>query len=86
MDYNCDNCQGDCCNSTVLTTEEAKSREYEMKQLFDPKTGERFWVLKMLEDGKCIYLNRETWKCDIYEKRPQLCQEAGCEPVEDFEK
>lgn len=74
----CTGCKGDCCKNTILTDEEAKSGKYDMFRGMIPETSETAWFLKMKDDGKCVYLNRETWKCNIYEERPTICREQTC--------
>lgn len=80
----CTKCHGDCCYNTVLTDEEGRSRKYEMFMGFGPDLDRPRWFLKMAEDGKCVYLNRETWKCNIYEDRPEICRtQVFCEEKND---
>lgn len=31
-------------------------------------------------DGQCVFLDRQTWKCVIYEDRPKICREFGQVP------
>lgn len=33
------------------------------------------WVMRRLEDGWCVALDRQTMLCTIYEKRPFICRE-----------
>lgn len=40
-------------------------------------SGSREYVEKD-EDGMCIHMDRETWKCRIWEKRPETCREYNC--------
>jgi len=30
------------------------------------------------EQGMCIHLNRENGRCEIWEKRPEICREYDC--------
>lgn len=32
-------------------------------------------VMRRLDDGWCIAVNRDTMKCSIYEIRPEVCRE-----------
>lgn len=32
-------------------------------------------VMKRLNDGWCAALDRETMRCSIYERRPQVCRD-----------
>lgn len=29
-------------------------------------------------DGLCIHLDRESWRCGIWDKRPEICREYDC--------
>lgn len=39
--------------------------------------GEEIGISPETEDGKCVFLNRETGKCVIYPHRPRICREYG---------
>ncbi len=30
------------------------------------------------EQGLCVHLNRESWRCDIWAQRPEVCREYDC--------
>ncbi|MCF8199552.1 MAG: YkgJ family cysteine cluster protein [Sulfuritalea sp.] len=38
----------------------------------DPWGG---WVMRRLDDGWCIAVDRDTMKCSIYEIRPGVCRD-----------
>jgi Fe-S-cluster containining protein len=40
--------------------------------------GEKFCVDKSPDDGLCVYYDRETHGCGIWEERPSLCREYDC--------
>ena len=29
-------------------------------------------------DGLCVYLDREHWRCSVWERRPAVCREYDC--------
>lgn len=29
-------------------------------------------------DGLCVHMDRESWKCKIWDERPQTCREYSC--------
>jgi Fe-S-cluster containining protein len=33
------------------------------------------WVMRRLEDGWCVALDRQSMLCTIYEQRPFICRE-----------
>ncbi len=78
-------CAECCSNLIVLTDEEIKSGDYQMKRAIAPKQKKQFWVLKQGLDLKCVYLDRETSRCSIYENRPESCREWTCDEDEAFE-
>ena len=75
-------CGAECCsNFVILTNEEAKSGQYQIKRMINPKDGKQFWTLKQGLDLKCVYLGKD-FKCSIYEKRPESCQDWTCDDDE----
>ena len=40
------------------------------------------WVMRRLDDGWCVALNRQSMLCTIYERRPAVCRDY---PVGDSE-
>lgn len=60
-------CRTFCCRLLVRlkpheTRDGPESREYVEKD----------------EDGMCVHMDRETWKCRIWEERPEICREYDC--------
>lgn len=65
-------CRAKCCSFWFgLTPEEVKEGVVK----FDPKMP---YVILKGDDGYCVHLNRETLKCEIWDKRPQACREYSC--------
>tara|TARA_Y100000592_G_C5299452_1_gene234762 strand:+ start:42 stop:389 length:348 start_codon:yes stop_codon:yes gene_type:complete len=53
-----------------------KNPIYKGKELFfDELYKDNFARLKKGKDGFCLFLNRETRLCSIYENRPQVCKD-----------
>jgi Fe-S-cluster containining protein len=66
----CSNCQACCCRLEVmLVTDTGVPYEH---IAVDKWGGE---TMLRLEDGWCSALDRETFMCSIYEKRPWNCRE-----------
>lgn len=63
-------CATFCCRLLV------RLKEHEMEKS-EGQTAAKGFVDKN-EEGLCIHLNRETWGCNIWEKRPQICREYDC--------
>lgn len=69
-------CFAQCCalRGTYLTEEEANTGEFDCYP--EPDTG--LPVLRRDSDGFCVYLDRDTRRCSIYESRPIACQKFHC--------
>ncbi|MCL1068397.1 YkgJ family cysteine cluster protein [Shewanella olleyana] len=66
----CTGCKACCCKlEVILISDTGVPEEY---------IGEDQWggeVMKRLDDGWCIAVDRETLMCTIYENRPWVCRE-----------
>ena len=72
---NCDagrwmGCRTYCCRLLVRVTEE------EAQRLYPDRPTARF--LEMADDGLCMYLDRETFRCGIWDTRPEICRSFDC--------
>jgi len=72
---NCDagrkmGCRTYCCRLLV------RLREEEAQQLYPDRPTARF--LEKAADGLCLYLDRETFRCGIWDKRPDICRRFDC--------
>jgi uncharacterized protein len=66
----CATCRAACCRLEVmLMGGDDVPAELTLQ---DPWGG---WVMRRLEDGWCAALDRETMRCSIYERRPDICRE-----------
>lgn len=66
----CANCRACCCQLEVmLMGEDSVPRHLTLE---DEWGGE---VMRRLEDGWCVALDRDTLLCTIYERRPDVCRE-----------
>lgn len=73
---NCDagrlmGCRTYCCRLLVRLTEE------EAQRLYPDRPTARF--LEKADDGLCIYLDKETCRCGIWDKRPEICRSFDCD-------
>lgn len=66
----CATCRACCCKLEVMLITETGVPDYYIE--IDAWGGE---VMMRLEDGWCAALDRETYMCTIYEKRPLICRE-----------
>ena len=66
-------CRGACCilYNVYLTAEEVTSGEYRW-DLAHP------YRLQRAPSGHCTYLDRESLKCTIWERRPSVCRQYSC--------
>ncbi len=52
---------------------------------FDEMYSENFAALnKNEDDGLCVFLNRETMLCGVYENRPQVCRDYTTDRCENI--
>jgi len=78
MEDSCVNCEAGrkigcgtfCCQLLVRLTEE------EAQRLYPDRPSARF--LEKAADGFCLYLDRATSRCKIWEKRPSICRGYDC--------
>ncbi len=66
----CGSCRAVCCRLQVLLFDDPDVPP----EMVEVSTwgGE---VMRRLDDGWCVALDRRTWRCTIYERRPQLCRD-----------
>lgn len=65
----CTNCAACCCRLEVLLISETGVPERFIE--FDRWGGR---TMARLDDGWCAALDRNTMRCTIYEKRPDICR------------
>ena len=75
-------CQGDCCGCALIPKrifEENRSKIQVpiLKERDADVHGDGLCVFAETEDDKCVFLNRNSIKCMIYEERPNVCKEFG---------
>lgn len=66
----CSNCRASCCRLEVMIVTDTGVPE---KHIARDKWGGE--TMLRLQDGWCSALDRETFKCSIYENRPWICRE-----------
>ena len=66
----CSNCQACCCLLPVLLMPEDSPPK---ALIVVDEHG--LSVLAKDDDGWCVALDRETFRCTIYEQRPQVCRD-----------
>ncbi|MBE3092770.1 MAG: YkgJ family cysteine cluster protein [Chloroflexi bacterium] len=79
MTFKCKEGCADCCGIIPLTKEliEKKDKfQVPVEKEFATKNEGKVLITK---DMLCIFLNRETKKCSIYEDRPIICRRFGVE-------
>jgi hypothetical protein len=77
----CKTCSAPCCKkSLVVLDREAAERRLHQYRYQQEQIGllRRAPVLKRRKDGSCVYLDRETGGCGIYERRPAACRGWFC--------
>lgn len=67
-------CRALCCTYVfVLTQEEARRGVVE----YNPQ---RPYYIARDDDGYCPHMDRKTYKCAVYDKRPIRCRKFSCKP------
>ena len=66
----CSNCQACCCQLEVMLFGDA-----EVPAQFTTENRWGGWVMRRLDDGWCAALDRNTMRCTIYERRPDICRD-----------
>ena len=66
----CSNCQACCCRLEVMIISDTGVPDIHVSV---DKWGAE--TMLRLDDGWCSALDRETFMCSIYEKRPLICRE-----------
>lgn len=66
-------CQAKCCSYIfALTKEEIEAGHIQYNK------EKPFFIARDESDGKCPHLNRQTWQCKIWDKRPLRCRRYDC--------
>lgn len=66
----CSSCRACCCKLEVLVIGD--------RYVPDEMTVVNDWggtAMRRLEDGWCVALDRDTMRCSIYTRRPQICRD-----------
>ena len=74
----CSKCpnKGACCGIIPMSKESIKKESFQVK----PKEiieDDKEMAYIITDDLFCVYLNRETRRCSIYENRPEVCKLYG---------
>lgn len=77
MSFQCKKNCAECCGIIPFDPAFAKQTEHlaqvKPKEVLEYK-GSLYVITK---DGRCVYLNRETKKCMVYDIRPRICRIFG---------
>lgn len=85
MEWKCvEGCKAECCGIVPIPKELAKKHE----KMAQAKAEEIItWsendIVPLTGDAFCIFLDRNTKKCVIYEERPDVCRKYGL--IEDLQ-
>jgi Fe-S-cluster containining protein len=69
-DVSCDTCKACCCRLEVLLM-----GDDDVPQALSVEDRWGGWVMRRLADGWCAAVDRTTWRCTIYARRPGVCRE-----------
>lgn len=76
-EISCSNCQACCCRLEVILISDTGVPERFIT--LDQWDGQ---VMLRLKDGFCAALDRQTYRCRIYENRPWVCREFATASAE----
>ena len=79
MEWKCiDRCKAECCGIVPIPKDLAKKHEEkaQVKAMEIMPFGNND-IVSLTEDAFCIFLDRDTKKCVIYEERPDVCRRYG---------
>ena len=68
---------GSCCGIFRMNKEWAKKHEKDFQIKPSKIVDQKDFVAFLTDDMFCIFLNRETKLCSIYEDRPDVCRLSG---------
>lgn len=66
----CDTCRACCCKLEVMLM-----GDDDIPRRFTRQDAWGGWVMHRLDDGWCAALDRDTFLCTIYGRRPFICRE-----------
>ena len=72
-------CKAECCGPIPFPSEQY----YQLKHLVQVEPASEIraedgrFVFPIADDLRCVFLNRTTYMCSIYEQRPQVCRDYG---------
>ena len=69
-EVSCSNCQACCCRLEVMIISDTGVPDVHISR--DEWGAE---TMLRLDDGWCSAIDRETFRCSIYENRPLICRE-----------
>jgi Fe-S-cluster containining protein len=82
--FKCKERCGDCCCEIPMTPELIKKHKDKIQVPILKETEVQHFpqaseVILNTKDKMCVFLNRKTRRCEIYEDRPKLCRDYGQE-------
>ena len=75
-------CQAMCCEIISFPPDfiEKHKLSFQVKDGIQVVVSPPIGVKVTTPDGQCVFLDRLTWKCTVYEERPNICREFGQSP------
>jgi Fe-S-cluster containining protein len=85
MEWKCvEGCKAECCGIVPIPKELAKKHEEKAQvKAVEIMPFSNSDIVPMTKDAFCIFLDRDTKKCVIYEERPDVCRKYGL--IEDLQ-
>lgn len=77
-------CSADCCGPVPMCSKTFEENKHKFQQKPSEIIAYINTKVALCEDGLCVFLNRETKRCMIYEDRPNICRFYGTGYNEDL--
>ena len=73
-------CEGECCGPIPMKRGLLSARKADIQAEYeDIIPGDEQAAFPVAEDIHCIFMDRTTYLCSIYEERPDVCRKFGDE-------
>ncbi len=79
MTIDCSKCpdRGSCCGPIPFKEDFIEKHKDKIQIKISKKFQDKLGIYLLTEDMGCVFLNRKTRKCMIYEERPEICKAYG---------
>lgn len=76
----CSECPAECCKFDVLGKEALSDVAAAVRMTYDDFI--KIFHQRQTKSGYCPYLNKDNYRCTIYDERPSVCRNYFCKDWE----